>query len=211
MDKKGSKKNLLLAVGLILCGGAMLLFAWDYLRPSQYGNIRENILIQIPSEELPEDVLYITPDRKAYKQGDMRLIIPALEIDVSIGENTTDGILKKMPGLYEFAQLPNEGNVNVSIAGHRDIYGMEFYYLDKLKTGNYLYLVLDQWVFRYDYLDSKIVSPDEWSVIKPQGFSCLTLTTCDPVGTSLNRLIIRGQLKDIAQYKDGFAFAQSAT
>src|SRR5690348_2025174 len=115
----------------------------------------------------------------------MTLIIPSIEVYTTVGESTLPERLQKMPGLYEFSQLPMEGDVNVSIAGHRDIHDKVFYYLDEVSEGDYLYLLYDGYVYRYLYKDTKIVSPNDWSVIKPQGFSCLTLTTCDPIGTAL--------------------------
>lgn len=54
--------------------------------------------------------------------------------------------LNKGPGLYEYSQLPGEGDRNVSIAAHRNksrngvISEWFFYYIDTLCEGDYIYL-----------------------------------------------------------------------
>ena len=203
-----SKRTVLLIVGLLFVIAGMI-----YLIPGQggqsgyFGVISEEDLIQVPLDELPSDALFITEARRSFARGEMRLIIPSIEVDSLIGESTLPDLLTKMPGLFEFSQLPGEGDVNVSVAGHRDIYGKEFFYLDKVASGDYLYVIHDQIVFRYLYKDTTIVHPRDWDVIRPQGMSCLTLVTCDPIGTTLNRLIVRAQLIDYQPLSDDYDFA----
>lgn len=197
---------MILGIFAIIAGSILL--SWNYLRPKPaepLGVVHQDVLVNVPPDQVPEDSLYITRDRRDYK-GDMHLVIPALEIRTLVGTDTDAEGLKISPGLYEFSQMPSESGGNVSIAGHRDIFGKEFYYLHNLQEGDLLYLVYEDSVYKYLYLDSEVVSADDWSVIKRQGFTCLTLTTCDPIGTSLNRLIITSQLLDVSPYTDQFRF-----
>lgn len=205
-DKKDNKKLLLLIIGLLLIAAGILYYAYDNLYSPRFGVVREDILIRVPIDELPENTLYITEERRYYQRGKMTLIIPSIDVFTPVGESTLPEGLKEMPGLYEFSQLPGEGDVNVSIAGHRDIYGMEFYSLDEVKEGDSLYLLYDGNVYRYLYRDTRIVTPKDWDVIKPQGFSCLTLTTCDPIGTTINRMIVRSELVDTQIYNEEYKF-----
>lgn len=212
MDRDAAHKNRYLLLGMMsLLLGIACMVAARYYRisttPSHFGAVDRNVLIELPSGAAPEDALYITQSRKTYKDSSMRLIIPALQLETEIGRSTEPEGLQDKPGLYEFAQLPGTGNVNVSVAGHRDIHGQEFYYLDKLAAGDSLYLVYLDHIYRYEFIDSKVVAPDAWEVIKPQGFSCLTLTTCDPIGTARNRLVVRAELADIEAYSSGYSFA----
>lgn len=203
---KKRSKFLLLIIGLLLiCAGV---FGLLYEAPprASFGVVDESILVRIPADELPPDTLYITQERRYYQRGKMTLIIPSIEVYAPVGESTLPEGLKEMPGLYEFSQLPGEGDVNVSIAGHRDIHGKEFYFLDQVKAGDYAYLLYDGNIYRYLYKDTKIVKPDDWSVIKPQGFSCLTLTTCDPIGTTINRMIVSSELVDYQEYDENYEF-----
>ena len=205
-----SKRTVLLLLGLLFVIAGMV-----YLIPGQggqsgyFGVISEEDLIQVPLDELPPDALFITEARRSFERGEMKLIIPSIGVDTLIGESTLPDLLNEMPGLFEFSQLPGEGNVNVSVAGHRDIYGKEFFALDNVADGDYLYVIHDQMVFRYLYKDTTIVHPRDWDVIRPQGVSCLTLVTCDPIGTTLNRLVVRAQLIDYQLLSDDYNFAAS--
>ena len=75
--------------------------------------------------------------------GSLELYIPAIGITRTIWDGTDAQTLSKGVGLYEYAQLPGEGNRNVSLAGHRN--GLDkngnvtdhapFYYVDTLGEG----------------------------------------------------------------------------
>lgn len=210
--KKNQKKSIaLIVLGLLLIAIGILYLLYHQFYLTRFGVLQEDILLQVPADELPEDTLYITQDRRLYQRGAMTLIIPSIDVYTLVGESTLPEGLREMPGLYEFSQLPGEGDVNVSIAGHRDIHDQVFYHLDKVEEGDFAYLVCAGTVFQYQYRDTTIVEPTDWSVIQPQGFSCLTLTTCDPIGTTINRMILRAQLVDHQPYHQQYQFVANGS
>ncbi len=142
----------------------------------------------------PTDRLFLTKSRQDYTDGKMVLRIPRLELEVPVMGGTDDESLKKGVGLYEYAQLPGESNCNVSIAGHRDIYGCEFYYIDQITDGDLLYLEYNGTCYTYEYKQTEIVAADDWGPIYSKDFSCLTLTSCHPIGTSQKRMIVTAEL-----------------
>ena len=172
-------------------------------------------LTEIPLEQLQEGdlegLLIVSDDRTQYESGTLRLVIPALSLDTLVGDGTSLSVLNQEPGLYDYSYMPGEGDRNVSIAGHRDAYHCDFYYIDRLGEGDYLYLVFGDTVYRYLYKDTAVVAPDDWSVISAQGFSCLTLTSCTPIGVSDHRIIIRAELDGVFPNADDFAFASDVT
>lgn len=92
--------------------------------------------------------------------------------------------------------LPGEIG-NVFITGHssnytwaKGDYNSIFALLNKLVVGDNVQLKYQGTDYLYQVSDIKTVKPTEISVMKPQGDSRLTLMTCTPVGTSLNRLIV---------------------
>jgi len=203
-----SKNILLLIIGALLIIAGILYYIRSQNTPnSHFGVISEEQLIQIPFEELPPGSLYITESRRDFQRGSMVLLIPSIGVETLVGESTLPDGLMEMPGLFEFSQLPGEGDVNVSIAGHRDIHDRVFFDLDKVTQGDYLYIIHDGVVFRYLYKDTNIIHPEDWSVIKPQGFSCLTLVTCTPIGTTLNRMVLRAELVDYQPVSESYIFA----
>lgn len=167
-------------------------------------------------DDLPYDKLFITVARQKYQSGDLQLIIPKLAVDAGVWDGTDPKTLDKGACLYEYAQLPGEGNRNVSIAGHRNgrVNGAVtddaiFYYIDTLGEGDYLYLADQDKIYRYLYLDTEVVEADDWGPIYSQGFSCLTLTSCTPIGISSHRIIVRGKLEEILPRTENFDFVAS--
>lgn len=163
-------------------------------------------------KEWPKDELFITKERKSYdRDKTLRLVIPKIKVDTLVRNGTTSDVLALGAGLYTFAQMPGEGDRNTSIAGHRTGLGTSwniFYDVDKITAGDKMYLIYEGKVYEYDYKETKIVTPDDVSVLTLQGYPCLTLTSCHPVGDNKERIIIHGELNNIKDISDT-EFAES--
>ncbi len=157
---------------------------------------------------------YITPERKTYQDGALTLSLPAINISRTVVNGTDAAALNRGVGLYEYAQLPGEGNRNVSLAGHRN--GLDrsgkvndhapFYYVDQLGEGDYLYLYDGVSIYRYLYQSTWVVEADDWDPIATTGESCLTRTSCTPIGVSDHRIVVRGILDEVFPYSKDFDF-----
>ena len=174
-------------------------------------------VLEEPEDGLPTDKVFVTETRKNYRSGDLRLIIPKLEVDEPILNGVDEQTLLQGEGLYDYAQLPGEGRSNTSIAGHRNwIRGgkitldQPFSFLDTLTEGDYLYLVYGENIYQYLFEYQEVVEPDDWGPIYKTDHSCVTLTTCTPVGISDHRLIVRGALVDIIPLSDDYAYPSNA-
>ena len=149
-------------------------------------------------QDYPVGKLVVTTDREAYENGNLRLVIPSLDQDVLVQNNVDTESLRSGPGLYEYSQLPApDTNANVSIAGHRDIEGAEFYYIDRLTDGDLM----------YQYESTQIIQSDDWNPIACKDYPCLTLTSCDPIGTFINRIVVTGRLVDVWEMNSQVMFA----
>ena len=162
---------------------------------------------------LPPDRLFISEDRAGYVSGSMRLVIPKLEVDIPVLDGVDEQTLLQGEGLYDYAQLPGETGGNVSIAGHRNLVrngqitdDVPFYYLHTIGPGDCLYLVDDAHIYQYVWDQTSIIEPDDWSVIYCQGFSCLTLTTCTPIGVADHRYVVRARQVDILPLDETYEF-----
>ena len=159
-------------------------------------------------QDYPVGKLVVTTDREAYENGNLRLVIPSLDQDVLVQNNVDTESLRSGPGLYEYSQLPApDTNANVSIAGHRDIEGAEFYYIDRLTDGDLMYLVYQEKVYIYQYESTQIIQSDDWNPIASKDYPCLTLTSCDPIGTFINRIVVTGRLVDVWEMNSQVMFA----
>ena len=165
-------------------------------------------------DELPVGVWAITEERQAYVEDSLTLYIPCIDITRAVHDGTDEATLNRGVGLYEYAQLPGEGNRNVSMAGHRN--GIDkngnitpyapFYYIDQVGEGDYLYLYDSEHVYRYLYEKTWVVEPDDWGPIATAGYSCITITSCTPIGVSDHRIVVRGALDQIFDYTEDFDF-----
>lgn len=145
--------------------------------------------------------------RKDYVSGEMILKIPRLnfeglvfssEEEITAGSSAYQGVakatLKKGVGLFGAAQIPTDSNSNVSIAGHRDV---PFRDIDKITTGDYMYLEFRGKEYVYLYEETFVTDPYDWSAIKTKDFGCITLQSCTPVNVSTHRIFVVGRLMEI--------------
>ena len=49
------------------------------------------------------------------------------------------------------------------------------------------------------YESTEIVEADDWSPIFNRGYPCLTITSCDPIGTSERRIVVRAKFEESAE------------
>ncbi|MDR2933022.1 MAG: class E sortase [Oscillospiraceae bacterium] len=136
-------------------------------------------------------------ERKAYVDGSMTLRIPRLDFEGPVLNGVDDETLKDGVGLFDQAQLPGPENRNVSIAGHRDIYGMEFYYIDTIKEGDFLYLAYEGKEYQYEYEETFVTHPRDWDPVAVKDYSRITLQSCTPINVASDRIFVTGRLVDI--------------
>ena len=90
---------------------------------------------------------------------------------------------------------PIGGNGNVGIAGHRTTHGAPFYSLNKLHPGDLIYLTnTSGQTFTYQVTSQLIVAPNDTAVLNPTPTRTLTLTTCNPIYSATQRLIVHATL-----------------
>ena len=129
------------------------------------------------------------------------LIIPKISVNAPIiwdiaGEEITQNLENGVVH-YKGTALPgNPGNV--FITGHSSYYLWSpgsfksvFAILDKLSSDDLIYIQYKGINYTYKVTSQKIVGPDDVSVLEQTASDkMLTLMTCTPVGTNLQRLII---------------------
>jgi sortase A len=102
------------------------------------------------------------------------------------------GYLRASPVHYGITPLPGAGRP-FAVAGHRTTYGAPFFKLDKLKPGDLIKVETAYATLTYRVAKSTITSPSDVSVLYDRGYD-LVLTTCTPIYTATDRLIIWAEL-----------------
>lgn len=124
-----------------------------------------------------------------------RITIPKIDVNKWIVAGVDWNSLKKGPGVYLDGPLPGQKG-NSSIAGHRTTFGAPFERVDELKEGDVITIETRQGTFGYVVTWTKIVRPDDLSVLEPDPSveSSITLISCTPKFSSSKRIIIRANI-----------------
>ena len=155
----------------------------------------------------------IIADPLSTKAGpDPEIIIPKINVEIPVVytvpfnpdaakyEKAIQAGLEKGVVHYSTTQQPGE-NGNVVIVGHssnnifnKGKYKFAFVLLNKLEKGDLFYLTKNRKRYVYRVYEKKIVNPSDTSVLGATSkVAAATLITCDPPGTSLNRLVVNAE------------------
>ena len=199
-QKKGSHlKSLLFGLSTGLVVVVILLF----------GFFNERFLAPFitPSKAVSSTPIIIDPNSSSVDP-EPKIIIPKINVEIpvvydepSIDEHAVQTALER--GVLHYATTSNPGELgNGTIFGHssnnilnKGNYKFAFVLLKRLETGDTFILQKDGKRYVYRVFAKKVVKPEDVSVLsdalgKPSTF---TLITCDPPGTSLNRLVVTGE------------------
>ena len=135
------------------------------------------------------------------------IIIPKINVQIPVvyGVKSTQerDVQKALEGgVLHYADTAQPGqNGNVVIVGHssnnifnKGKYKFAFVLLSRLEPGDTFYLQKDGKRYTYEVYQKKIVKPDDISVLGPADRpATASLITCDPPGTSINRLVVTGE------------------
>ncbi len=186
-----------LASGLIVV--VILLFSFfnerflaPFITPSKTVSNNSIIIDQNATTAGPEPLIIIPK---------INVEIPVVYDEPSIDETAIHNALDR--GVVHYATTPTPGqNGNGAIFGHsannifnKGKYKFAFVLLKRLENGDTFIIQKDGKRYVYRVFDKKVVKPSDVHILnadygKPATFS---LITCDPPGTSLNRLVVTGE------------------
>jgi len=139
---------------------------------------------------------------------DPKIIIPKINVEVPVVydvETIAESAIQKglERGVVHYATTPDPGEKgNAVIFGHSSNnllnsgdFKFAFVLLSRLEKDDTFYIEKDGVRYVYKVFDKKIVKPNEVSVLGsvPDKLATVTLITCDPPGTAINRLLVIGE------------------
>jgi sortase A len=135
--------------------------------------------------------------RRGHAIGTIRLPRPSRHF--AVVEGTGTAALRKGPGHFPETSFPGEGGT-VAIAGHRTTYLAPFNSNDKLRPGDDIVLDMPYGRFTYAVERTRIVSPNDISVIKRvPGPEQLVLSACHPLYSASHRIIVFARLRSASE------------
>ncbi len=161
-----------------------------------------------PGEIDPQNIV-VDPTASLKVSSEPRLIIPKINVNVPVNYNTTPdqpSQLKAMENGVAWFGIPGAnskpGQVgNTVISGHSSNdfieggnYKFVFALLERLKEGDVFYLHYEGTRYTYTVTKTRVVKPNQvnaliYKTTKPE----VTLITCTPLGTALNRLLVTAE------------------
>ena len=125
--------------------------------------------------------------------------IPTLGVDQAIVAGVTDADLRIGPGHYPGTALPGARGTMV-ISGHRTTYTRPFGDLDRLESGDPIAIETPERTYRYRVRSVVVVAPSDLSPLRTARGRALVLTTCHPLGSASERLIVVAKLLPAYSY-----------
>lgn len=153
----------------------------------------------------PNNII-VDPTVNTKVSSDPRLIIPKINVDVpviyGVGLDQASQLKAMEKGVAHFA-MPGANSVpgekgNTVFSGHssNDLfdtgdYKFIFAQLEKMKKGDTIYVNYESVRYTYTIIKTKVVTPtDVQALLGYDDKPYLTLITCTPLGTALNRLLV---------------------
>ncbi|OGL30255.1 hypothetical protein A3D14_01930 [Candidatus Saccharibacteria bacterium RIFCSPHIGHO2_02_FULL_47_12] len=159
-----------------------------------------------PSKQVSSTPIIIDPT-SATLSSEPKIIIPKINVEIpvvydqaSVNEKEIQKSLESGVLHYPTTVKPGEHG-NAAFFGHssnnifnKGKYKFAFVLLKRLEPGDLFYLNYNGKQYVYRVYDKRIVSPDQFWVLNTRDRAdTATLITCDPPGTSINRLVVTGE------------------
>ena len=128
------------------------------------------------------------PDRTsplpARVAGSPLLNIPRLDLKARIGADLNRG-----PAWWPVTGRPGGGDT-VAIAGHRTTYTRPFYWLERLRPGDAIYVRWAGRMHAYRVTGRRILSAKQMHIADARGYEVLLLSACTPRGSARQRIVV---------------------
>ena len=115
------------------------------------------------------------------------LNIPKLHLKARIGADLDDG-----PAWWPVTGRPGGGDT-IAVAGHRTTHTRPFYWLDRLQTGDAIYIRWQGQVYPYTVSGRRILSANALHIADARGHEVLLLSACNPRGSARQRIVVYAQ------------------
>lgn len=171
--------------------------------------ITANVLAYVSPGSIDPQNIVVDPTSDVVVTQDPKLIIPKINVDVpvtyDIGTDNASQMAAMANGLAHFpiaGASSHPGEVgNTVLAGHssNDLfdsgdYKFIFAQLEKLTIGDSIYANYHGKRYTYVVTKTQVVAPTDVSaLVYPTTKPILTLITCTPLGTALNRLLVTAE------------------
>jgi sortase A len=122
--------------------------------------------------------------REAAGSGAPLISIPRIQLKARVGTNLDDG-----PAWWPVTGRPGRGDT-VAIAGHRTTHTRPFYWLERLRPGDAVYVRWAGRMHAYRVSGRRILSAKDLHIADARGHEVLLLSACTPRGSARQRIVV---------------------
>lgn len=189
-----------IGIFMMIIGIVIIIFA---LAIRYESNVTQKAMIKDFKENIEKADNYIGINESikvAVKKGTIGIIsIPKIQLNVALSEGVDADVLKYAVGHFTGTPMPGSKG-NFCVAGHRSYaYNEYFNRLDELAVGDKIIVTTMDGEFTYNIYESKVVQPEEISVLDNTAGAEITLVTCTPIRLATHRLIVKGKMVESIQ------------
>ena len=149
---------------------------------------RVSLPVQAPKlERLPAQAPFAAsprPRSQAAVGGRAAVNIPRLRLNTRIGTNLDVG-----PAWWRITGRPGGGDT-IAVAGHRTTHTRPFYWLERLRPGDRIYVRWRGRVHAYRVSGRRILSAKNLHIADARGYELLLLSACTPRGSARQRIVV---------------------
>lgn len=194
--KKSWIGMLMMIIGAVIVISALTMrYEANKMQKTMMEDFRETIQIDDKKLGVNEGVEITNRKLIEVKKGSIGIIsIPKIDLNVALSEGIDASVLKYAVGHFTGTPMPGDKG-NFCVAGHRSYtYNQYFNRLDELEKGDKITVTTMTGEFQYEVYESKVVEPEEISVLDNTEDEEITLVTCTPIRVATHRLIIKGKM-----------------
>lgn len=125
-----------------------------------------------------------SPPRAVPASSPTLINIPKLHLRARIGTSLDEG-----PAWWPVTGRPGGGDT-IAVAGHRTTHTRPFYWLDRLRTGDAIYIRWHGRMYPYRVSGRRILSAKHLHIADARGHELLLLSACNPRGSARQRIVV---------------------
>jgi sortase A len=187
------RDSILLFISWILMIGGVLSLAYVGYVIAEANAYQQNEMLRFESAKIESESEHSQPSLRPQMLGVGDVLgeiqIPRLDLNAVVVEGDSPRILRRAVGHLSGTALPGQSG-NVAVAGHRDTF---FRRLRLIRPGDIITFKIPGQQFQYAVETTRVVEPNDTSVLEPSRGRQLTLITCFPfsyVGPAPDRFVV---------------------
>src|SRR5579864_3156496 len=187
------RDSILLFISWILMIGGVLSLAYVGYVIAEANAYQQNEMLRFESATIESESEHSQPPLRPQRLGVGDVVgeiqIPRLDLNAVVVEGDSPRILRRAVGHLSGTALPGQSG-NVALAGHRDTF---FRSLRLIRPGDIITFKTPGQQYQYEVESTRVVEPNDTSVLEPSGGKQLTLITCFPfsyVGPAPDRFVV---------------------